>query len=305
MNIKILPHIHDFRKSFFRIYFFLLFLSPFSLRFCFCAYLFESVLFYAGRGRFFSGVLLFGGIVFWEVLFILGGVTVFPPHYRPIAIMVRLFATCLRDRSNHTKDFFKRYLMPPCLTQHYKVGIKVKWSNPEKGVAPSPIFWGSVNLRMLLLSWEFFTSALSDSLKFEWQKKFPRTLLSILNDFSNAGVWMVSFHPLISNSSSLFFKVFRNCLKGPKYEGHSINKGNFLNLKNSFFQNVFRTLFFRIIFKTFSFFQIFSIDVNSILFKISLLQKYFILGKIVLRLFKMAENQSTPGLNTTSYNQLL
>ena len=25
-------------------------------------------------------------------------------------------------------------------TQHFKVGIKGKWSNPGKGVAPSPIF---------------------------------------------------------------------------------------------------------------------------------------------------------------------
>ena len=32
----------------------------------------------------------------------------------------------------------KSHLMPPCLTQHYKVWIKGKWSNPGKGVAPFP-----------------------------------------------------------------------------------------------------------------------------------------------------------------------
>ena len=32
----------------------------------------------------------------------------------------------------------KWYLMPPCLTKDYKAWIKDKWSNPGKGVVPSP-----------------------------------------------------------------------------------------------------------------------------------------------------------------------
>ena len=32
----------------------------------------------------------------------------------------------------------KWYSISLCLTQHYKVQIKCKWSNPEKGVVPSP-----------------------------------------------------------------------------------------------------------------------------------------------------------------------
>ena len=35
--------------------------------------------------------------------------------------------------------------MPPCLTEHYKVWIKGKWSNPGKGVVPCPSSWGSSN----------------------------------------------------------------------------------------------------------------------------------------------------------------
>ena len=51
----------------------------------------------------------------------------------------------------------------------------------------------------------FFTSVLADglSLKFEWSQ-VSRTLLSILADLSSMVVWMISIHPLISKSSSLF-----------------------------------------------------------------------------------------------------
>ena len=35
--------------------------------------------------------------------------------------------------------------------------------------------------------------------------QIPGALLSILADFNNAVVWMVSAHPLISNSSNLFY----------------------------------------------------------------------------------------------------
>ena len=38
----------------------------------------------------------------------------------------------------------KWYLMPPCLTLSIiRYGSRVKWSNPEKGVAPSPTPWCS------------------------------------------------------------------------------------------------------------------------------------------------------------------
>ena len=42
-------------------------------------------------------------------------------------------------RSRHTKDLEKWYLIPPCLTLSDIMYVtKVKWSNPGKGVAPSP-----------------------------------------------------------------------------------------------------------------------------------------------------------------------
>ena len=58
----------------------------------------------------------------------------------PIGIMVRVFANglgdwggCFKPRSSYTKDSEKWYLIP-LNTQHYKVGIKGKWSNPKKGI---------------------------------------------------------------------------------------------------------------------------------------------------------------------------
>ena len=53
-------------------------------------------------------------------------------------------------RSSHTKDFKKKkkkkkwYLIPPYLTlSNIRYGSRVKWSNPGKGVAPSPTPWCS------------------------------------------------------------------------------------------------------------------------------------------------------------------
>ena len=48
-------------------------------------------------------------------------------------------------RLSHTKDSKKKwYLMPPCLTfSIIRYGSRVKWSNPGKGVAPSPTPWCS------------------------------------------------------------------------------------------------------------------------------------------------------------------
>ena len=45
-------------------------------------------------------------------------------------------------RSRHTKDLKKWYLIPPCLAlSNISYVTRVKWSNPAKGVAPSPIPW--------------------------------------------------------------------------------------------------------------------------------------------------------------------
>ena len=54
----------------------------------------------------------------------------------------------------------------------------------------------------------FFTPALVGGplLEFEWQSQISRTLLSILVDFNNAVIWVVSILPLISCSSCIFSK---------------------------------------------------------------------------------------------------
>ena len=47
-------------------------------------------------------------------------------------------------RSCHTKDFKKWYLIPPRLTlSNIRYVLRVKWSNPGKGVAPSATPWCS------------------------------------------------------------------------------------------------------------------------------------------------------------------
>ena len=61
--------------------------------------------------------------------------------YRPIGIMVRGFAMILGTRVQfQVKSFQKWYLIYIFLlsTQHYKLQIKGKWSNPGKGVAAFP-----------------------------------------------------------------------------------------------------------------------------------------------------------------------
>ena len=55
----------------------------------------------------------------------------------PIGIVVRVFANGLEDKDSIPKIqkmVLDNYLLN---TQHYKVKIKDKWSNPEKGVVPS------------------------------------------------------------------------------------------------------------------------------------------------------------------------
>ena len=80
----------------------------------------------------------------------------------------------------------KWYLMPPCLTLSIiRYGSRIKWSNPEKGVAPSTTprcsklskressghsrLWSPTLLTIILLLWEFFTPADGLLLEFEWQ----------------------------------------------------------------------------------------------------------------------------------------
>ena len=51
---------------------------------------------------------------------------------------------CFNPRLSNTKDSKKWYLMPPCSTLSIiRYGSRVKWSNPGKGVVPSPTPWCS------------------------------------------------------------------------------------------------------------------------------------------------------------------
>ena len=62
-----------------------------------------------------------------------------------ISMMVRVFARAWRPgfnpRSSHTKD--SKIVLDATLlnTQYYKEMIKGKWSNPGKGLTPSPTHW--------------------------------------------------------------------------------------------------------------------------------------------------------------------
>ena len=47
--------------------------------------------------------------------------------------------TGFNHKSGHTKDSKVVLDVSLLKTQHFKVRIKGKWSNPGKGVAPSPI----------------------------------------------------------------------------------------------------------------------------------------------------------------------
>ena len=65
-----------------------------------------------------------------------------------VGMMVRVFANGPVDLGSIpgrvTPTFQKWYLMPPCLTLSItREGSMVKWSNPRKGVAPSPTPWCS------------------------------------------------------------------------------------------------------------------------------------------------------------------
>ena len=63
---------------------------------------------------------------------------------RPIGIMVKMCTTLPGDMSSIPGQVLsktrKMVLAPSLLnTQHYKVWIKGKWSNPGKRVTPSPV----------------------------------------------------------------------------------------------------------------------------------------------------------------------
>ena len=47
--------------------------------------------------------------------------------------------TCVQSQAASYQRLLKSYLMPPCLTlSNIRYVSRVKWSNPEKGAAPSP-----------------------------------------------------------------------------------------------------------------------------------------------------------------------
>ena len=61
-------------------------------------------------------------------------------RYADISMLVRMFANG-RESYQRLKTW---YLIPPCLTLSIiSYGSRVKWSNPGKGVAPSPTPWCS------------------------------------------------------------------------------------------------------------------------------------------------------------------
>ena len=69
--------------------------------------------------------------------------------------MVRVFANGPDDLGSIPGRLKKWYLMPPCLTLTIiRYVSRVKWSNPGKGLAPSPTPWCSSyrkgNLRVIL-----------------------------------------------------------------------------------------------------------------------------------------------------------
>ena len=65
--------------------------------------------------------------------------------YQIIGLMGRMFANGPGDLGSIPSHVIPRleklYLIPPCLTLiNIRFVSRVKWSNPEKGVAPSPTF---------------------------------------------------------------------------------------------------------------------------------------------------------------------
>ena len=61
-----------------------------------------------------------------------------------IGLMSRVFPNSPEDPGLVIPKIQKMLLDATLLnTQHYKVRIKVKWSNPGKGVVPSPTSWCS------------------------------------------------------------------------------------------------------------------------------------------------------------------
>ena len=69
------------------------------------------------------------------------------PVVPDIGIMVRVAQeTWVQFQVKSYQRLKKWYFMPPCLTLSIiRYGSRVKWSNPGKGVAPSPTPWCSSN----------------------------------------------------------------------------------------------------------------------------------------------------------------
>ena len=100
-----------------------------------------------------SAVWICGVLIFINLQFILVRVFWFfciwcIVLYRTIGLAVSVFANRPGDLGSIPGRVIpktqKWYLMPPCLTLSIiRYGSRVKWSNPGKGVAPSPTHWCS------------------------------------------------------------------------------------------------------------------------------------------------------------------
>ena len=93
----------------------------------------------------------------------------------------------------------------------------------NKLFAPRIVTWSYKCLKsiiFILLFWEFFTPALADDFLGLSDNKSPqvsRTRLSILVDFNNAVVWMVSTCPLVSKFFSPYINSFGDSTERANY----------------------------------------------------------------------------------------
>ena len=104
----------------------------------------------------------------------------------------------------------------------------LSWNFPFVAkIIPSRVHSLFLSLLLLLLLFEFFTSALTDC--FHWSlsdSKYPqvsRTHLSIQADLNNAVFWVVSTRLLISKSSTTCINHLIDCNKSTNYNCFVIN----------------------------------------------------------------------------------
>ena len=98
----------------------------------------------------------------------------------------------------------KWYLMPPCLTLSIiRYGSRVKWSNPGKGVAPSPTPWCS----------SYRKGSLRVTLDYDRQLYF--TYIYIYSgEFLGVGVYVCQIFILFkSDFSSFFFLILQRVIQ--------------------------------------------------------------------------------------------